>query len=115
MRFHHFSPPAPNWLRFAPFYVLVSSPLQEISCRAIPRLIAERLGANATSYAVFSSLLFSLMHFAYGDAALLINTFFAGVVWSVTYLLTGSSNSGILEKANDAACVVDASAVARMS
>lgn len=87
---HPSSHPAPDWLRFVPFYALVSSPLQEIVCRAIPKLIAARLGASATSYVLFSSLVFSLMHFAYGDTILLINSFFGGVAWSAVYLLTGN-------------------------
>ncbi len=90
MQFYPSSHPAPDWLRFAPFYVLVSSPLQEIVCRVIPKSIADRLGASATSYVVFSSLLFALMHFAYGDKVLLINTFFGGVAWSAAYVLTGN-------------------------
>jgi uncharacterized protein len=87
-RFSSSSRTPPDWLRFAPFYVLISSPLQEIVCRAIPKLIAERMGASGISYVLFSSLIFSLMHLAYGDGALLINTFLAGVVWSAAYLLT---------------------------
>ncbi len=78
----------PDWSLFVPFYVLVSSPCQEIVCRAILKAIAERLGATGTSYVVCSSLAFSVLHAAYGDALLLINTFFAGLAWSAIYLAT---------------------------
>jgi membrane protease YdiL (CAAX protease family) len=80
--------PTPNWMLFTPFYVLISCPLQEIVCRAIPKLIADRLQMSGAKYVLFSSGAFSLMHAAYGDTLLLANTFFAGVVWSVAYLLT---------------------------
>jgi hypothetical protein len=36
------SNPEPNWIAFAPFYLLVSSPCQEIVCRSIPKLISDR-------------------------------------------------------------------------
>lgn len=80
--------PPPDWRVFAPFYVLMSSPCQEIVCRAMPRVIATQLGASGSAYVLFSSAAFSLMHVAYGDPLLLINTFFAGAVWSIDYLLT---------------------------
>ncbi len=83
-----FSHPPPDWRLFAPFYVFISSPCQEIVCRAVPRLIAEQLGMSGPVYILFSSTAFSLMHAAYGDSFLLINTFFAGVAWSTGYLLT---------------------------
>ena len=78
----------PDWMTFAPFYVLVSSPCQEIVCRAIPMLLAERLRMTGRSYIFFSASLFSLMHLAYGDPLLLLNTFFAGVAWAGAYLVT---------------------------
>jgi membrane protease YdiL (CAAX protease family) len=80
--------PAPNWMLFAPFYVLVSCPLQEVVCRAIPKLIADRLDMSGVNYVLFSSGVFSLMHAAYGDTLLLANTFFAGLAWSAAYLVT---------------------------
>lgn len=78
----------PDWVAFAPFYVLVSSPCQEIVCRAIPMLIAERLHLTGRGYILFSAAVFSLMHYAYGDPLLLVNTFFAGIVWAGLYLVT---------------------------
>ncbi|WP_292533392.1 CPBP family intramembrane glutamic endopeptidase [Methylocystis sp.] len=78
----------PNWIAFAPFYVLVSSPCQEIVCRSIPKLIADRLQMSGRHYVLFSSAVFSLMHGAYGDPVLLANTFLAGVAWSMAYLFT---------------------------
>lgn len=78
----------PDWIAFAPFYVLVSSPAQEIVCRAIPMLIAERLRMTGRSYVFFSAAIFSLMHSAYGDSLLLANTFFAGIAWAGAYLVT---------------------------
>lgn len=78
----------PDWLAFAPFYVLVSSPCQEIVCRAIPMLIAERLRMTGRAYILFSAAIFSLMHSAYGDSLLLANTFFAGIAWAGAYLVT---------------------------
>jgi membrane protease YdiL (CAAX protease family) len=79
---------SPDWRLFAPFYVFISSPCQEIVCRAAPRLLAEQVGASGPTYVLFSSVAFSLMHAAYGDPLLLINTFLAGVAWSTDYLLT---------------------------
>jgi len=79
---------APNWIGFAPFYVLVSSPCQEVVCRAIPKLIADRLQMSGRNYVLFSSVIFSLMHNAYGEPLLLVNTFFAGLAWATAYLLT---------------------------
>ena len=78
----------PNWIAFAPFYVLVSSPCQEVVCRSIPKLIADRLQMSGRHYVLFSSAVFSLMHGAYGDPILLANAFFAGVAWSTAYLFT---------------------------
>jgi len=78
----------PDWVSFAPFYVLVSSPCQEIVCRSIPKLLTDRLQLSGPNYVLFSSTAFSLMHVAYGDPLLLLNTFFAGIVWATAYLLT---------------------------
>lgn len=78
----------PEWLAFAPFYVLVSSPCQEIVCRAIPMLLAERMRMTGRGYVLFSAAIFSLMHWAYGDTLLLANTFFAGMAWAGAYLVT---------------------------
>lgn len=78
----------PNWIAFAPFYVLVSSPCQEVVCRSIPKLIADRLQMSGRHYVLFSSAVFSLMHAAYGDPVLLANTFVAGIAWSTAYLFT---------------------------
>lgn len=80
--------PQPEWLAFAPFYVLVSSPAQEIVCRAIPLLLAQRLKMTGRGYVLFSAAIFSLMHWAYGDALLLANTFFAGLAWAGAYFVT---------------------------
>jgi membrane protease YdiL (CAAX protease family) len=78
----------PNWIAFAPFYLLVSSPCQEVVCRSIPKLIADRLQMSGRHYVLFSSAVFSLMHAAYGDPVLLANTFVAGIAWSTAYLFT---------------------------
>lgn len=80
--------PQPDWVTFAPFYVLVSSPCQEVVCRAIPKLIADRAQMSGRSYILFSAAVFSLMHSAYGDSLLLVNTFFAGLAWGAAYLVT---------------------------
>lgn len=82
--------PGPDWRLFAPFYVFVSSPCQEIVCRAFPRVIARQLGASGLVYVLFSSAAFSLMHAGYGDPFLLVNTFLAGLAWSTAYVLTGN-------------------------
>jgi hypothetical protein len=76
----------PAWLSFAPFYVLVSSPCQEIVCRSIPKLMTDRLQSSSWTYVLYSAAVFSMIHIAYGDAALLLNTFLLGVVWGVAYL-----------------------------
>jgi len=73
---------------FAPFYVLVSSPCQEVVCRSIPKLITDRLQLSGRNYVLFSSVIFSLMHSAYGDSFLLLNTFVAGLAWASAYLIT---------------------------
>ncbi|KAF0124372.1 MAG: abortive infection protein [Methylocystaceae bacterium] len=87
-QFLNHSAAEPNWVAFAPFYVLVSSPCQEIVCRSVPKLIADRLQMSGRNYVLFSSAVFSLMHGAYGDPVLLANTFLAGVAWSTAYLFT---------------------------
>jgi hypothetical protein len=76
----------PAWLSFAPFYVLVSSPCQEIVCRSIPKLMTDRLQTRGWAYVLYSAAVFSLIHIAYGDAALLLNTFLLGIVWGIAYL-----------------------------
>jgi hypothetical protein len=76
----------PNWLSFAPFYVLVSSPCQELVCRAIPKLMTDRLQISGLAYVLYSSTMFALIHLAYGDPMLLINTFLLGLVWGTAYL-----------------------------
>lgn len=87
-QFFSFAPHPSNLVRFAPFYVLVSSPCQEVVCRSIPKLITDRLQMSGRNYVLFSSAVFSLMHNAYGDPVLLANTFFAGLVWASAYVLT---------------------------
>jgi hypothetical protein len=87
-RYLVFAHDPPKWIGFAPFYVLVSSPCQEIVCRSIPKLITDRLRMSGPNYVLFSSAIFSLMHFAYGDGVLLMNSFFAGLVWATAYLFT---------------------------
>ena len=76
----------PVWLSFTPFYVLVSSPCQEVVCRSIPKLMTDRLRSSGWTYVLYSSAMFSLIHIAYGDAALLLNTFMVGIVWGIAYL-----------------------------
>jgi hypothetical protein len=76
----------PVWLSFAPFYVLVSSPCQEVVCRSIPKLMTDRLNTRGWAYVLYSAAVFSLIHVAYGDAALLLNTFLLGIVWGIAYL-----------------------------
>ncbi|WP_442753764.1 type II CAAX prenyl endopeptidase Rce1 family protein [Methylocystis sp. JAN1] len=78
----------PDWIKFAPFYVLVSSPCQELVCRSIPKLITDRLNMSGLNYMLFSAATFSLMHVAYGDALLLANTFFVGLAWAGAYQVT---------------------------
>ena len=77
-----------EWIGFAPFYVLLSSPCQEVVCRSIPKLITDRLQMSGRNYVLYSSVVFSLMHNAYGDPVLLANTFFAGLAWATAYLFT---------------------------
>ncbi len=76
----------PAWLSFAPFYVLVSSPCQEVVCRSIPKLITDRLSRGGWAYVLYSAAMFSLIHLCYGDPALLLNTFLLGLVWGAAYL-----------------------------
>jgi membrane protease YdiL (CAAX protease family) len=85
-RLFTFDAEPPVWLSFAPFYVLVSSPCQEVVCRSIPKLMIDRLQARGWVYVLYSSAVFSLIHIAYGDTALLLNTFAVGVVWGIAYL-----------------------------
>lgn len=87
-QFLSLSNPPPNWIAFAPFYALVSSPCQEIVCRSVPKLITDRLQMSERQYVLFSSAVFSLMHCAYSDPILLANTFLAGLAWSMAYLFT---------------------------
>jgi membrane protease YdiL (CAAX protease family) len=85
-RMFSFDHQPPAWLSFAPFYVLVSSPCQEVMCRAIPKLLTDRLQTSGWAYVLYSSVVFSLIHIAYGDISLLLNTFLVGIVWGFTYL-----------------------------
>ena len=85
-RLFTFDAEPPVWLSFAPFYVLVSSPCQEVICRSIPKLMTDRLQARGWVYVLYSSAVFSLIHIAYGDTALMLNTFAVGIVWSIAYL-----------------------------
>jgi uncharacterized protein len=85
-RWFTFTRERPVWLSFAPFYVLVSSPCQEVVCRSIPKLITDRLQTGDWLYVLYSSAVFSLVHIAYGDAALLLNTFLLGIAWGIAYL-----------------------------
>ncbi|MGJ0509453.1 MAG: CPBP family intramembrane glutamic endopeptidase [Methylocystis sp.] len=78
----------PDWVRFAPFYVMISSPCQELVFRSIPKLITDRLRLSGVKYMLFSAVTFSLMHIAYGDPLLLANTFVAGLAWAGAYLVT---------------------------
>lgn len=75
----------PAWLSFAPFYVLVSSPCQEVVCRSIPKLLTDRLQRGGWAYVLYSAAMFSLIHLCYGDPALLLNTFLLGLVWGFAY------------------------------
>jgi membrane protease YdiL (CAAX protease family) len=79
-------PNPPVWLSFAPFYVLVSSPCQEVMCRSIPKLMTDRLQVSPWTYVIYSSAVFSLIHIAYGDSVLMLNTFLVGIVWGFAYL-----------------------------
>ncbi|WP_295854731.1 CPBP family intramembrane glutamic endopeptidase [Tardiphaga sp.] len=85
-RLFTFDAEPPVWLSFAPFYVLVSSPCQEVICRSIPKLMTDRLQARGWVYVLYSSAVFSLIHIAYGDTALMLNTFAVGIVWGIAYL-----------------------------
>ncbi|MBC7576045.1 MAG: CPBP family intramembrane metalloprotease [Tardiphaga sp.] len=85
-RLFSFDAEPPVWLSFAPFYVLVSSPCQEVICRSIPKLMTDRLQARGWVYVLYSSAVFSLIHIAYGDTALMLNTFAVGIVWGIAYL-----------------------------
>src|SRR4051812_2396087 len=85
-RFLPFAHKPPVWLSFAPFYVLVSSPCQEVVCRSIPKLMTDRLQVRPWTYVIYSSAVFSLIHVAYGDSILMLNTFLVGIVWSFAYL-----------------------------
>jgi membrane protease YdiL (CAAX protease family) len=87
-RLFSFEAKPPAWLSFAPFYVLVSSPCQEVVCRSIPKLITDRLSRGGWAYVLYSAALFSLIHLCYGDPALLLNTFLLGVVWGFVYWRT---------------------------
>ncbi|UYO42792.1 CPBP family intramembrane metalloprotease [Rhodopseudomonas palustris] len=87
-RLFSFDAQPPAWLSFAPFYVLVSSPCQEVVCRSIPKLITDRMEHGGWAYVLYSAALFSLIHLCYGDPALLLNTFLLGVVWGFVYWRT---------------------------
>ncbi|MDB5649507.1 MAG: Abortive infection protein [Hyphomicrobiales bacterium] len=78
----------PDWVSFAPFYVLVSTPCQELVCRSVPKLVTDRLRKSDATYVLYSATIFSLMHLAYADVALLLNTFLLGLVWGTAYAIT---------------------------
>ncbi|NEX11759.1 MAG: hypothetical protein C1942_03520 [Prosthecochloris sp.] len=71
---------------FLPFYLLVSSPLQEFLFRGF--LFAEMRASGVRSgflLVVFSALLFSFIHIVYGDWLTLVLTFLIGFVWGGIY------------------------------
>jgi hypothetical protein len=80
--------PQPDWMTFAPFYILVSSPCQELVCRAVPKIITDRLAISNAAYVFFSAGVFSLMHLAYDDPLLLAGAFVVGLAWAGAYLAT---------------------------
>ena len=45
-----------------------------------------RLQVRPWTYVIYSSAVFSLIHVAYGDSILMLNTFLVGIVWGVAYL-----------------------------
>ena len=90
VRFLGLAPERSLPLGFLAFYVLVSSPCQEIVCRSTAKLVADRVPLSGRSYVVFSATVFSLMHCVYGDPVLLANTFVAGLAWGAGYLLIGN-------------------------
>jgi uncharacterized protein len=55
-------------------------------CRSIPKLMTDRLQVRPWTYVIYSSVVFSLIHIAYGDSVLLLNTFLVGIVWGFAYL-----------------------------
>jgi uncharacterized protein len=80
--------PQPEWMKFAPFYVLISSPCQELVCRSIPKLMTDKLQMSGAKYMLFSAATFSMMHVAYDDPLLLANTFFLGLALAAAYQVT---------------------------
>jgi membrane protease YdiL (CAAX protease family) len=48
--------------------------------------MTDKLQTRPWAYVLYSAAVFSLIHIAYGDSILLINTFLVGIVWAFAYL-----------------------------
>ena len=81
-------PTAPNLWWFAPFYVLVSCPAQEFSCRGFLFAEMNRCGiARALPQIAISSAAYAFLHIIYNDWLTVLAPLFIGVIWGVIYRL----------------------------
>ncbi len=81
-------PTAPNLWWFAPFYVLVSCPAQEFSCRGFLFAEMNRRGiTGALLQIAISSVLYAFLHIIYNDLLTVLAPLFIGIIWGVIYRL----------------------------
>jgi CAAX protease family protein len=81
-------PTAPNLWWFAPFYVLVSCPAQEFSCRGFLFAEMNRRGiTGAAAQIAISSVAYAFLHIIYNDWLTVLAPLFIGVIWGVIYRL----------------------------
>ncbi len=87
-----------GWSRFEPtetfgfylFYVFISSPIQEFLYRGMTTYFGGVFNLPIWVIIIVSSLLFAFVHIIYKDYALVISTFFLGLIWHYLYLKTNN-------------------------
>ena len=79
-----------DWIGFRPSTCWCRAPVRR-GLPIDPQAVADRLQISGRNYVLYSSIIFSLMHNAYGDPVLLVNTFFAGLAWSAAYVHAATS------------------------
>ncbi len=87
-----------GWSRFEPtetfvfylFYVFISSPVQEFLYRGMTTYFGQVFDLPIWVVIIVASLLYSFVHIIYKDYALVISTFFLGLIWHYLYLKTNN-------------------------
>lgn len=79
-------PRAVDWWWFAPFYVLVSCPAQELACRGFLFAEMNRRGiTGAGAQIAISAVSYAFLHIVYKDWLAFLAPLVIGVVWGAIY------------------------------